>query len=303
MHEQDVRRKTIAAAEAELAAALAQLEAIREAAPPRVARTWHRDARQGRPARTALVVRTARRLPSPITQIVDGRACDNARMVHCNIAAVPTESAMADLHRTIDRSISISRRRRRAPAPARAPPTSASASACARRGDRVRSSARAAARRRSKFWRQWARIQRRLRAALGAVLGHAAPARQPVARARGRRQAAGAQVQVRDDRRRARLRAAGELRAGADHSAQGRRRRRHQAAVRDRRSARGPRPGHRRLQGGLRGRRRAVGRPPGVLRDLLSGSRAGPDARRRHRRRSRVHPHRRRAPSATARSR
>ena len=37
--------------------------------------------------------------------------------------------------------------------------------------------------------------------------------------------------------------------------------------------------------------------PPGVLRHLLSRSDAGPDARGRHRRRGRVHPHRRRAPS------
>ena len=142
------------------------------------------------------------------------------------------------------------------------------------------------------------RIQRRLRPALGALLGHAAPARQPVARARSRGQAAGAHLQIRDDRRRPRLCAAREPRAGADHSAQGGRRRRHQAALRDRRSARGPWPGHRRLQGRFGGRCRALRRPSGLLRDLLPRSVSRPDACRRHGRRSRIHPHRRRAPSA-----
>ena len=61
-------------------------------------------------------------------------------------------------------------------------------------------------------------------------------------------------------------------------------------------------PGHRRLQGRLGGRRGAVRRPSGVLRDLLSRADAGADAGGRHRRRSRVHPHRRRAPSEAARS-
>ena len=56
-------------------------------------------------------------------------------------------------------------------------------------------------------------------------------------------------------------------------------------------------PGHRRLQGGVRSRRRAVGRSRRVLRDLLPGPDAGTDARRRDRRRGRVHPHRRRTPS------
>ncbi len=142
------------------------------------------------------------------------------------------------------------------------------------------------------------RIQRRLRATFGAVLGHAAPARQPVARARSRGQAAGAHVQVRNDCRRARLCAPRQPRAGPDHPAERRRRRREQAAVRDRRSARRSWPGHRRLQGRLGGGRRAFRRSSGVLRDLFSRSVSRPDARRRDRRRSRVHPHRRRAPSA-----
>ena len=70
------------------------------------------------------------------------------------------------------------------------------------------------------------------------------------------------------------LRAAGQSRAGAHHSAAGRRRRRPHAAVHHHRPARRPRPGHRRLQGGLRSRRGAFGRPSGVLRHLLSGSRS-----------------------------
>ena len=48
-----------------------------------------------------------------------------------------------------------------------------------------------------------ARLHGRLRAAQRAVLGHAAPARQQLDRARGRRQAAGARLQVRGARRRA----------------------------------------------------------------------------------------------------
>ena len=112
-------------------------------------------------------------------------------------------------------------------------------------------------------------------------------------------------LRVRDARRRRDDRAAGQLRAGADHSARGRRRRRHAAPVHHHRSARRPRPGHRRLQGGFRGRRRTAGGPPGVFRHLLSGSRAGADARGRHRRRGGVRPHRRerhpRQPEAGAR--
>ena len=70
------------------------------------------------------------------------------------------------------------------------------------------------------------------------------------------------------------------------------------APVRDRRSARGTWSGHRRLQGRLRSRRRAHGRASGLLRDLLSRSDARADAGRRHRRGSRIHPHRRGASSA-----
>ena len=60
------------------------------------------------------------------------------------------------------------------------------------------------------------------------------------------------------------------------------------AAVRHHRSARGPRPRHRRLQGRLAGRRRAARGPPGLLRHLLPRSRAGPDAARRLRGREAV---------------
>ena len=206
---------------------------------------------------------------------------------------------MADLHRTIDRSIRISRiGRRPAPAARRAPPTSASPSACAGAHAQWQADGTRARRRPYEFWRQWAEYtidaaQRSvlywdtLRQRGNQWLEHEAAGKPPVLTYK--------YEMIADARD---VRAAGQLRAGAHHSAQGRRRRRHQAAVRDRRSARGPRPGHRRLQGRLRGRRRAVGRPSGLLRDLLPGSDAGPDARRRHRRRSRVHPHRRRAPSA-----
>ena len=67
-------------------------------------------------------------------------------------------------------------------------------------------------------------IRHRFRAALDPVLGHAAPARQQLRRAQPRRDAAGAALRVRDGRRRAQARAAGQLRAGADRPAGGRRR-------------------------------------------------------------------------------
>ncbi len=152
-------------------------------------------------------------------------------------------------------------------------------------------------------WRQWLHYQIDFGQRSVLFWDTLRQSRQSVAGARGRGQAAGARVQVRADRRCAQLRASRELRAGADHPAAWRRDRRRQAAVRHRRSARRPRAGHRRLQGGLRSRRRAEGGPSGLFRHLLSGSRARADARGHHRRGSRVHPHRRRAASATARSR
>ena len=53
------------------------------------------------------------------------------------------------------------------------------------------------------------------------------------------------------------------------------------ASVHHHRSARGPRPRHRRLQGRFAGRRRAARGPHGLLRHLLPRSRAWPDAARR----------------------
>ena len=82
-------------------------------------------------------------------------------------------------------------------------------------------------------------------------------------------------------RRRPPARAPGELRAAAHHAARGRDGRRQAPALRDHRSARRPRARHRRLQGRLAGRRGAARRASGVLRDLLSRSRARADAARR----------------------
>ena len=84
----------------------------------------------------------------------------------------------------------------------------------------------------------------------------------------------------------AHVRAAGQLRAGAHRAARGREGRSDEPALRHHRSARRPRPGHRRLQGRFAGRRRAARRPPGLLRHLLPRARAGPDAARRLRRRA-----------------
>ena len=66
------------------------------------------------------------------------------------------------------------------------------------------------------------------------------------------------------------------LRAGADRSAGRRGDRREKTTLRDHRPARGPRPGHRRLQGRLAGGRRAPQRASGLLRRLLprSGARS-----------------------------
>ena len=80
-----------------------------------------------------------------------------------------------------------------------------------------------------------------------------------------------------------------ELRAGAHQAA-----RRlsdcgsEEAAVRGDRSARGPRPRDRRVQDRQRDRDRAQGRPPVLLRDVLSAAGAGPDDRVRLLRRSAV---------------
>ncbi len=146
-------------------------------------------------------------------------------------------------------------------------------------------------------------IRRRLRAALGPVLGHAAPARQQLPRARAAGIAAGAALRLRDGDGRALARASGQLRAAAHRSAEGRDGRCQAPSLRDHRPARRPRPRHRRLQGRFAGRRGAARRPPGVLRHLLPESRAGTDAARRVQRRARVRAPRARAASRTPRSR
>ena len=131
-------------------------------------------------------------------------------------------------------------------------------------------------------------VRHRFRAALDPVLGHAARARQQLRRAQPRRTAAGAAFRLRNGRRRTHARAAGQLRAGAHRPAGGRDGRSEAAALRDHRSARRPRPGHRRLQGRFAGRRRAARGTSGLLRDLLPRSRAGPDAARRLQRRAAI---------------
>ena len=74
----------------------------------------------------------------------------------------------------------------------------------------------------AKVWTDWYELRRRRRAALGPVLGHAAPARQQLPRARERGTAAGAALRLRDGGRRPHARAAGQLRAGAHRAARGR---------------------------------------------------------------------------------
>ena len=89
----------------------------------------------------------------------------------------------------------------------------------------------------------------RRRAAIGALPRHDAPARQQLPAARRRRPAAAAALRVRDGDGRAQAPAPRQLRVAEDHAA-GRRDRRSEApTVRDHRPARGPRPGHRRVQG------------------------------------------------------
>jgi hypothetical protein len=128
-------------------------------------------------------------------------------------------------------------------------------------------------------------IRDRLRPAFADLLGHAAPARQQLHRARAPGPAAGAALRARAGDGRPHLAAAGELRAAAHRAARGHGDRRPAPALRDHRSERRPRPRHRRLQGRLAGGRRAACGPPGVLRHVLPGARTGPDlARCLHRR-------------------
>ena len=108
------------------------------------------------------------------------------------------------------------------------------------------------------------------RAAVGALLGHAPAARQHLRRAHARGLAARLALHVRDGARRAHVRAARQLRAGAHHAAGGRQRRPEAASLHHHRPARGARARHRGIQGRFAGGRRARGRASGVLRDLLS---------------------------------
>ena len=102
----------------------------------------------------------------------------------------------------------------------------------------------------------------------------------------------------------AHVRAAGQPRAGAHHSA-ARRRGRRPASARSSSSIRAPATA--RASAASRRTPRSASRcragHPVYFVIFYPRSRARADARRRHRRRSRVRPHRRRAPSATARSR
>ena len=115
------------------------------------------------------------------------------------------------------------------------------------------------------------------RAALGAVLGHAAPARQQLRRAHAAGAAAGAAFRLRDGPRRTHARAPGQLRAGAHRPARRRDGGCKAPSLHHHRSARRPRSRHRRLQGRFAGRRGAARRSSGLLRDLLSRAGAGAD--------------------------
>ena len=167
---------------------------------------------------------------------------------------------MASLNRSIDRSIDISRAVSDVLSAACARRASTTSSACAQAPPRRPAGAGDAADA-ARGDAAVAGVHDRPRAAQRAVLGHAAPARQQLARARGRRQAAGARLRVRDA---SPTRAASSARPTTRWCASSRRRACDvddaDAPVRDHRSARGPRSRHRRLQGGFRGRRRAARR-------------------------------------------
>ena len=109
-------------------------------------------------------------------------------------------------------------------------------------------------------------VRRRFRAALDPLLGHAAPAREQLPRARAQRVAAGSALRLRNDHGRALAQAAGQLRVAAHRAAEGRDGRCQAPALRDHRPARRSRARHRRLQGRFAGRRRAARRASGVLR-------------------------------------
>ena len=148
------------------------------------------------------------------------------------------------------------------------------------------------------------RLRGGLRAALGPVLGHAAPARQQLRRARKRRACRRcctsttrwSSTAARSSGRSTTRWCASCRREGVTVDPKRR-------PVRHHRSARRPRPRHRRLQGRLAGRRRAARRPSGLLRHLLPRPRAGADAARRVRRGAAVRAQGARAASGQRRSR
>ena len=121
-------------------------------------------------------------------------------------------------------------------------------------------------------------LGRRL-AARGPVPRRHAAAEQAIRGAR--RQARPARSQIRRRARHGRPHAAapGELRSRPRHAAEGRRGQRQEAALRRRRSARRPWPGHRRVQGAERDRRGLQGRPSLLLHRLPARARAWPDDR------------------------
>ena len=118
---------------------------------------------------------------------------------------------------------------------------------------------------------------------------HHAPGRQHLRRARGGRLPAGAVLRLGHGGGWPHPAAALQLRPGPHPPPRRRRAARPQAAaLRHHRPARRPRRRHRRLQVGQPGRRGAAPRPPGLFRDLLPRSGAGPDHPRHHPRRGRL---------------
>ena len=129
-------------------------------------------------------------------------------------------------------------------------------------------------------WKAWTEYALDTRRAHGALLGHAAPARRRLSRARARRPSTAPALPARDRDGWANLRAPGQLCAPADDPPAGCRAVPATETVHHHRSACRPRPRDRRLQGRLSGRRGAALGPPGVLRGLFPRSGAGPDAAR-----------------------
>ena len=106
-----------------------------------------------------------------------------------------------------------------------------------------------------------------------------APARHSIPRTSRRNRASCPQLCRRFDHRRQKAEAAGQLWAGARHSAERSGDRSQAPSVRGDRSPRRPRSGDRRLQGGQRDRRGDEGRPPLLLHRLPARTDARPDHR------------------------